>query len=133
MELDAHKSAGEGLRSSPDPASPGDMGPVDLPERAGQGSASSALLGTRLWGLKIEQVHDSDMAMGTISSQKDEDLGILGRARTVLLCSSSWPWGRRVRWACLYPHPYPTPHTMVGLLCRVSLGTRHSSSSIPIT
>lgn len=72
----------------PDLTSPGDMGPEDLPERAGQGPASPALLVTRPWRLKIEQVHDSDLAMVTIPSQKDEGLGLLGRARRVLLCSS---------------------------------------------
>ena len=59
--------------------------PQHLPERAQQGLASSALVATRLWGFNIEQVHDSDMAKGTIPSQKDEGLCLLGRARRVLL------------------------------------------------
>jgi len=84
MPASRHGRAGN---HHPDLASPGDVGAADLPERAGQGPASPALLGTRPWGLKIEQIHDSDTALGTIPSQKDKGLGLLARVRRVLFCA----------------------------------------------
>lgn len=64
-------------------ASFGDLGAADVPEQAGQGLASPALLGTRLWGLKTAHGRDSEMEMGTIPSEGRAP-GSPGRVRRVL-------------------------------------------------
>lgn len=70
------------------------------------------------------------MAKGTLPSQKDEGLCLLGRARRLLLPPLQpllMGMEAQISLSTSAPHPM---HNGGTLLCTVTLGAKHSSSSI---